>query len=889
MEPDSASRPSRPARWIRALGRSARAFLETIGIIPESRDVDHAAQLVRFKLFHTEFRKLLTHNNSFLETLADLEGMRRGPAFVDKALIKRKVVRAVADVHAMVQSINVISAGRYAALGPAFDRINAAILAAMEEETPGAPVPELVLELSRIRASHGDLVGGKMANLGELRNKLGLPTPEGFAVTTEAFRLLLEEAGLRSWIQSEHMDLRGPQEIRAFSEALGARLAGATLPQAVREAMGGALARLLSALGPEPGLAVRSSALGEDSRLSFAGQFRSLLNVPPSGLPEAYIQVVASLYSPEAIHYRLLHGIPGESAQMAVGVLEMVPAVASGVIFSRDPARPDSGELLIQAVHGMGVSLVDGRTSPELLRVSLGDGGAQVHRTASSQTQRVVPTHGGGIREEALPLEETGVPCITDEEAVQLARWTKTLEAHFGGPQDVEWAVDRARRMRLLQSRPLRLASRPAREEAPVPGHRVLLESGETASPGVASGPAVLMDEDGDLDAFPAGGILVTRRSSPKFVRLMARAKGIVADAGSTTGHMASLARELGVPALLNTRTATRAVPAGALITLDASGGRVYAGEVPALSAREAEAAPGQEADAPRSASPEIRLLEQAAQWIAPLHLTDPRASDFAPEGCRTLHDIARFVHEKSYAEMFGLGEQLGDFRAASYQLDVFLPVDLYIIDLGGGLKEMPPGRKVRRSQIASVPMKALLDGMLHEKIPRFGARPMDLGGLFSVMMRHAATTPEQDRSFADPCYALISDSYLNYTARVGYHFSVVDTYCSPTPNKNYISLVFRGGAADLVRRSRRIRAIGGILKEYGFSVSMGPDFVTARLSKAPQDETRAQLEMLGRLLQFFRQMDAAMASDQHARLIQEAFLEGDYDLSEAMARGRTR
>ena len=166
---------------------------------------------------------------------------------------------------------------------------------------------------------------------------------------------------------------------------------------------------------------------------------------------------------------------------------------------------------------------------------------------------------------------------------------------------------------------------------------------------------------------------------------------------------------------------------------------------------------------------------------------------------------------------MFGLGDQMGDFRAASYQLDVYLPIDLFIIDLGGGFKGTPKGQKVKPAQVASAPMRAVLKGMLDKRIPRFGARPMDMRGLFSVMMRHATTSPEEQSSFQAPCYALISDCYANYSARVGYHFSVLDAYCSPTPNKNYINLLFRGGAADNLRRSRRTRAIANILKHYGF------------------------------------------------------------------------
>jgi len=146
--------------------------------------------------------------------------------------------------------------------------------------------------------------------------------------------------------------------------------------------------------------------------------------------------------------------------------------------------------------------------------------------------------------------------------------------------------------------------------------------------------------------------------------------------------------------------------------------------------------------------------------------------------------------------------------------------------------------------------------------------------------MRHATTSPEEQSSFQAPCYALISDCYANYSARVGYHFSVLDAYCSPTPNKNYINLLFRGGAADTVRRSRRTLAIANILKHHGFAVTLNADVVIGRLNKGSREETTVQLEMIGRLLQFFRQMDAAMATDEHARLIENAFLTGDYGLS---------
>ena len=155
-----------------------------------------------------------------------------------------------------------------------------------------------------------------------------------------------------------------------------------------------------------------------------------------------------------------------------------------------------------------------------------------------------------------------------------------------------------------------------------------------------------------------------------------------------------------------------------------------------------------------------------------------------------------------------------------------------------------------------------------------------------SLMMRHAMNNPESDRTFRDPCYAIVSDAYLNYTGRVGYHFGVVDSYCGASPNRNYISFRFKGGAADGTRRGRRARSIAGVLREHGFWVEVTEDEVAARLGKATSEEIALKLEMLGRLLQFFRQVDASMATESAVKQFQEAFLRDDFRL-EGNGRGR--
>ncbi len=846
-----------PARVAALLARLARRawsalllFLEVIGLrAPEPGD--HEADLARFRVYHTEFRKLLSANDSFLSTLAELEGRALGQAPFDSLAVRRSAVRAVADVHRMVEGLIAISGDRWLALRQVLEEVSRPVSAAVDRRADG-----LVLALDGTSSADVDQVGGKMARLGDLRNAALLPTPDGFTATTAAFRLLVQENGLEAEIRSAHEERSGPPDAAAVSGSLAPRLRSARVPDPVAREILAHYDRLAARLGREPLVAVRSSALGEDGAHSFAGQFLTLLGVPRAGLLSAYREVLASLYSLEAVTYRRLHALPGDGAEMAVGFVAMVDAAAAGVAYSRDPNRPEADEVLIQAVHGLGVSVADGTASPEVLHVHRGAGPISIRRRAAGPN----------------------APCLDHLEAALLASWVRALEARFGGPQDVEWAIDAARRLVLLQSRSLRLPGRHIAPSEPVGGATLLLRGGDVAFPGVGTGRAVRLDEDGDLESFPSGAVLVARRSSPRFVRVIARARAIVTDAGSTTGHMASLAREFRVPTLLNTHAATGAIPEGAVVTVDSAGGFVYAGEV-AVPGADAAAAEAVARLQELRSTPAYRLLEEVLRSLAPLHLTDPRSPDFAPERCATLHDLARFIHEKSYQEMFRLGESLGDFRRASHALDVFLPIDLYLVDLGGGLRPLARGRKARRADVTSAPLAALLSGMLDRRLPRYGPRPIDARGLLDVMMRHMMTSPERDRTFRDPCYAIVSDSYLNYTARVGYHFSVVDSYCSENRNRNYVAMHFHGGAADAARRGRRARAVGGVLRERGFAVEVEGDRVNARVSKLDRAATEDQLEMLGRLLQFFRQMDAAMASDEWVGLLQDAFLSGDYSL----------
>ena len=181
--------------------------------------------------------------------------------------------------------------------------------------------------------------------------------------------------------------------------------------------------------------------------------------------------------------------------------------------------------------------------------------------------------------------------------------------------------------------------------------------------------------------------------------------------------------------------------------------------------------------------------------------------------------------------------------------------------------------------KVISAPFKALLKGMLHEGVRHTQPRPVELKGFFSVMSEQMLSPGYGSERFGDRSYAIISDKYLNFSSRVGYHYAILDAYCGQTINNNYITFSFKGGAADDVRRNRRVRSIGRILEELGFLVDVTGDRVSARFLRFERDLIEERLDTMGRLLQFTRQMDMLMRSEAAVETIAKAFLAGNYSL----------
>ncbi len=256
---------------------------------------------------------------------------------------------------------------------------------------------------------------------------------------------------------------------------------------------------------------------------------------------------------------------------------------------------------------------------------------------------------------ELLPVDEkmqTSMS-LTTEQITELAEAALAIERFFKCPQDIEWAFDGQGRLVILQARPLNIKSRMAQEVCDIASVTdqypvIFAQKGHIVQNGIATGKVFMVLADEDLDRFPNGAILVAKETSPRFAKVARKASGIITDVGTSTGHMATIAREFRIPTIVNTGVATQLLAPGQEITLDAQENVVYAGRIKELCYY------GFMEDAFEETY-EYRLLRRVLKKITPLNLVDPHAKDFSPPACRTFHDITRFVHEKAVEELTDL------------------------------------------------------------------------------------------------------------------------------------------------------------------------------------------------------------------------------------------
>jgi len=438
---------------------------------------------------------------------------------------------------------------------------------------------EVIAWFAEVSKEHLSLVGGKGANLGEL-TKANISVPPGFIVTAEAYYYFLRQSGLVEKIPKllHDLDTNDSRRLQQVASEVKEAVTTSPMPPELARKIKQAYIQLGRGL-----VAVRSSATAEDlPEASFAGQQRTFLNV--QGDDEVVVMVQecwASLFEPRAIFYRHQHNFDHMKVGIAVPVQRMIQSEASGVMFTIEPVSSDQEKIVIEAVFGLGETIVSGEVTPDLYivdKTSL----AILDKKVNPQEWQLIKNPGGKLGHEAnikvsVDLDRQAAPKLSDEDIVHLASLGKRIEDLYKFPQDVEWAKENGR-FYVVQSRPVTALKYEVKKAPEIKGHALL--QGVAASPGLAVGPVRLVWQASEIDRVKNGDILVAEMTSPDYVPAMKRAAAIVTDRGGRTAHAAIVSRELGIPCVVGTESATRILRDDQTVTIDGSRGRVYLGNL---------------------------------------------------------------------------------------------------------------------------------------------------------------------------------------------------------------------------------------------------------------------------------------------------------------------
>jgi pyruvate, water dikinase len=428
--------------------------------------------------------------------------------------------------------------------------------------TTSALSDQFIIPLTAATAVDAERVGPKAANLAALLHA-GLPTPGGFCLSADAYRTQIAALGLDPMVRDFAAVHPGEQRRLSVEIRLGL-YEQPIAPDILAPLLAAWRAQRDTSPGPS---AVRSSALIEDRKgANFAGQFESFLGIDEEA---AFLTAVracwAALWTTNARRYMENHALSPADTAMAVLIQPLVHARASGGGLSETA----EGQMLVSATWGLGSAIAQGEVVPD--RIVLSRQGFLRKIDAGRKDHRETCGHGAGARQEAVPSELVAAPCLDAAQAVTLGRMMRKAEAVIGGPLEIEWALDNAG-IKLLQARPLTV------EPITVPDDIWLKHPGLNGHPagiGWGAGRAVVVNCECELSRVAPGDVLVTRVAGPALSHVLPRVAGVVAELGGSTSHLASLARERGIPMVLGVLDATSRIPDGSQVAVDGVAGVV--------------------------------------------------------------------------------------------------------------------------------------------------------------------------------------------------------------------------------------------------------------------------------------------------------------------------
>ncbi len=432
-----------------------------------------------------------------------------------------------------------------------------------------------VRDISALTIADAEEAGGKGANMGEMV-AANLPVPPGFVLLRDCYRDSMHSGGVDAELNALHREaLQAVSDTATLTERCE-RMQGLVHKAGVSDPVRAMILDAYRAMGPAAVVAVRSSATGEDGAdASFAGMNATLTNITgEDGLVDAVVRCWMSLFSPRVITYRATRGFTADPA-MAVVVQQMVESEKAGVAFTADPSNGAQDRVVIEGAFGLGEVVVSGEVEPDTYLVAK-DTLAPLDVRLGHQSFKIVRGADGHDTTVDLSEAEADSRVLSDDELRTIAELAIATERHNGCPQDTEWAISGGKTY-LVQARPITTLGHttPAAAEK-----HVVLARGLAAAPGIASGKVRVLETPDQGERLEKGEILVAQMTNPDWLPTIRRAAALVTDTGGMTCHAAIVARELGVPCIVGTRTATRDLHDGTVATVDGARGEVVSGRV---------------------------------------------------------------------------------------------------------------------------------------------------------------------------------------------------------------------------------------------------------------------------------------------------------------------
>jgi pyruvate,water dikinase len=450
------------------------------------------------------------------------------------------------------------------------------------------------------------LVGGKNAALGEMHKNLvplGVNVPDGFAITADAYRHFFKQSGLDEEIKKIFADLntKDIRNLQTRGKKVREAILKAELPQDLDDVIASAYSQLEKKYGKNRDVAVRSSATAEDlPGASFAGEQETFLNIKGiSNVLVATKKCIASLFTDRAISYRQDKGFSHFDVALSVGIQCMVRSdkASSGVAFTIDTETGFDKAIIINSIYGLGEFIVQGEVIPDefiVFKPSLDNGieNPIISKNLGEKNIKLVYAKNGTKKEEVSAAEQQKF-AITDKEAIKLAGWCYEIEKYFSKkdghyqPMDIEWAKDgKTGELFIVQARPETVASvqdKNVLKEYKLKKTGKVLVEGIAVGSRIGSGKVRILHNAKQISSFKKGEVLVTEITDPDWEPIMKIASAIVTDKGGRTSHAAIVSRELGIPCIVGSDTATKALKNGNEVTVDSSGkvGNVYEGIIP--------------------------------------------------------------------------------------------------------------------------------------------------------------------------------------------------------------------------------------------------------------------------------------------------------------------